>query len=287
MDPLLSPESLASGAITRGSLRWNYARVQPRVHRPKRVEPTLLLRTREAWLWSNRRGIVAGRAAAALHGARWVDEQVPIELITEHTRPRPGVIVREERIVDDDVCRIGDFRVTTPERTAFDLGRYLPRRSAVAHLDALAAATGVDAEGVLAVAARYPRARRLRALRAAAPLMDAGAQSPRETWLRLLLIEEGFPRPRTQVRVSDGRRVAYLDLGWEEPKIGLDYEGGHHLALRPTYVDDIGRYEMIDKQGWIDIRVVAEHSRRFIVRRARDAFARRGISISAPRSRKA
>ncbi len=33
--------------------------------------------------------------------------------------------------------------------------------------------------------------------------MDAGAQSPKETWLRLLLIDAGFPRPQTQIPVFD------------------------------------------------------------------------------------
>lgn len=108
-----------------------------------------------AWLWTGRRGIIAGRAAAALHGAEWVDEGAPVELITEHGRGQPGVIVREERIRPDEICQIGDFSVTTPLRTALDLARFLPRDDAVAHLDALAVATGIEAGPVLESAARY------------------------------------------------------------------------------------------------------------------------------------
>lgn len=275
-EPLLSPEALAAGVLTRGALRWNYDRVLPRVHVPKGVASTLAIRTVNAWLWSDRRGIIAGRAAAALHGAQFVKDTAPIELLTKHTRTRPGVIVREERIADDEICQLGEFRVTTPARTVLDLGRFLTRDDAVAHLDALAAATGVTAEAALAIAARYAGARNLRAARIALALMDAGSQSPKESWLRLVLLDAGFPPPRTQVRVSDGFQVAYIDMGWDEPKIGLDYEGTHHREERPTYVNDIGRYEMIERQGWIDLRVVKEHSKRFVVSRVREAAARRG-----------
>jgi very-short-patch-repair endonuclease len=106
--------------------------------------------------------------------------------------------------------------------------------------------------------------------------MDSGAQSPRETRLRLMLIDAGIPAPQTQVRISDGVTEAFLDMGYDEPKVGLDYEGSHHSVERRQYVRDIGRTEFIESQGWIDIKVVAEHSRVFILHRVRQAFARRG-----------
>jgi hypothetical protein len=106
--------------------------------------------------------------------------------------------------------------------------------------------------------------------------MDAGSQSREESWLRLDLIDAGFPRPRTQICVRDGSKVAFIDMGWDEPKIGLDYEGKHHRDERTTYVKDIGRYELIERQGWIDLRVVKEQSKSFIISRVREAAARRG-----------
>jgi len=118
--------------------------------------------------------------------------------------------------------------------------------------------------------------------------MDSGAQSPRETRLRLWLIDDGLPAPRTQIRVSDGCSEAFLDMGYDEPMVGLDYDGEHHASNREQYVHDIGRAELIDRQGWVDIHVVAEHTRRFVRHRVREAFRRRGwdpppASISAPR----
>lgn len=274
--PFLGTEAITGGGLTRGKLRWNYTAVHPRVYLANDAERTVSVNALAAWLWTGRSGIIAGRAAAALLGAKWVDASTPIELITEHTRPRPGVIVREERIAPDEITYIGEMRITNPARTALDLARHLPRDAAVAHLDALAAATGVSAADALLLAGRYRGARGIRRARAALALMDAGAQSPQETRLRLLLIDAGFSRPRTQIRVSDGINEAFIDMGYDEPMVGLDYEGAQHSADRGRYVHDIGRAELVDSQGWIDIRVVNEHSRQFTIHRVRKAFARRG-----------
>ena len=48
-----------------------------------------------------------------------------------------------------------------------------------------------------------------------------------------------------------------------------------HQVLLLEELEHIGRAELIDRQGWIDIHVVAEHSRRFILHRVYEAFARR------------
>jgi hypothetical protein len=267
--------ALASGGLTRARLRWNYRALFPDIYLSKVVAPSLPLRTVGAWLWSGRDGVIAGRAAAALHGALWIDATTPIEMIWRCGRPPDGIVVRNERIDADDIMLIDGIPVTTPERTAFDIARHLPRDLAVRHLDALARATGIKATEVQLLGERYPRARGLPRARIALPLMDGGAQSPQETRVRLILIDDGLPPPRTQIRVSDGVHEAFIDMGYDEPMVGFDYDGGQHQTNRDRYVHDIGRAELVDGQGWIDIHVVAEHSPRFILHRAYAAFARR------------
>ncbi len=274
--PFIGAEAIRDGRLTRGQLRWNHTSVQPGVYLPNGTERTLYMNTIAAWMWTQRKGVIAGRAAAALHGAKWVDASTPIELIAEHTRRRAGVIVHEERIAADEITYIGELPLTTPARTALDLARHLPRDVAVAHLDALAAATGVTSEDVIGLAAKYRGARGIRRARVALALMDAGAQSPEETRLRLILIDDGLPAPRTQIRVTDGFTEAFIDMGYDEPMVGLDYEGTHHSENRGQYVYDIGRADLIDRQGWIDIRTVKEHSRKYVLHRVHEAFARRG-----------
>jgi hypothetical protein len=272
-------EMLARGGLTRGQLRWNYCSIFPDVYVSRATAPSLGCNTVGAWLWSGRNAVIAGRAAAALHGAMWVDTATPIEMIWRSSRSPSGIVVRNERINADEIVVIDNMSVTNPARTALDLARHLPRDAAVRHLDALARATGVKACDALLLAEHYPRARGLRRSAVALKLMDPGAQSPKETWLRLVLVDAGLPPPRTQIRVTDGVNEAFIDMGYDEPMVGLDYDGQHHSADRGQYVHDIGRAELIERQGWIDIRVVAEHSRRFIIHRLSDAFARRGYPL--------
>lgn len=123
----IGSEALAGGGLTRAALRWNYRRLFPDVYLPATATPSLRDRTLGAWLWSRRNGVVTGRAAAALHGARWVDSRIPIELIFRSGRPPSGIVARNERIDGDEVIQVDGMLVTATERTAFDLARHLPR----------------------------------------------------------------------------------------------------------------------------------------------------------------
>lgn len=273
--PFIGSEALASGALSRHQLRTRYRSVFPNVYLPRHVEPSLQLRIVAAWLWSRRRGIVAGAAAAALHGSMWIPDGVPVELLHASTRTPDGIVTRRDALSDNEVQVIGGLQVTTPERTAFDIGRRGAIRSAVVRLDALARATGFKIDDALRVANDHPRSPGLRRLESALELVDAGAQSPRESYLRLLLIDAGLPRPQTQIPVVgvDGMPVAYLDLGWQECMVGVEYDGGHHQTDRRQYLKDIHRLETLEQLGWTIVRVVAEDRPAAIVRRVRDALA--------------
>jgi Protein of unknown function (DUF559) len=275
----LGSEAIARGTLTRGQLRWNYRQIHRDVYLPKSVPRSLGDNIYAAWLWSGRRGTISGRAAAALHGAKWVDDFTPIEIVGPFNHPPPGIIVRRERIGVEDVVELGGLPVTNPARTAFDLARHLPRAVAVVHLDALSAATGITAAEVTQLIDGHKGARGVRQCQAALSLFDGGAQSPKESWLRLVLVDAGLPRPVTQIRVTDGRLVAYLDMGWEEPLVALEYDGEQHRTDRRQYVKDIRRAEMVSRLGWQVIRVINEDRPNVVVQRARDALARR----SAPR----
>ena len=89
--------------------------------------------------------------------------------------------------------------------------------------------------------------------------MDAGAQSPKETWLRLLLIQAGLPRPRTQIPVRDefGDLIAYLDMGWEDMKVAIEYDGDQHRGDRRQYTWDIRRLEHLERLGRMTLRAAS------------------------------
>jgi hypothetical protein len=167
------------------------------------AELTSHLRAHAGWLWSRRRGIVAGLSASALHGAKWVDVAAPLEIICANRNPQPGIRVHGDAIGVDEVAVINGVPATTPARTALDLGCWYPRSKAVAAIDALARAADLKMRDVDLLARRYPGRRGIRQARAALGLVEAGAQSPQETWLRLVLVDAGLPRPQTQIAVRD------------------------------------------------------------------------------------
>ncbi|MGH3634379.1 MAG: DUF559 domain-containing protein [Mycobacterium sp.] len=274
--PIIGSEAIAQGSLSRSQLRWNYRSIFRDIYIPKSMCASLEVMTVGAWLWSGRRAVVTGRAAAALHGAEWVDDSAPVELLWGNNHYPPGTIVRDERFQPDEVASVRDLTVATSVRTAFDLARHLPRTMAIAHLDALARATRITEQDVLYLVGRYSGGRGNKRARMALSLMDSGAESPKESWLRLLLIGAGFPRPATQIRVTDGHLVAYLDMGWEEPMVAVEYDGDQHRTDRERYVKDIRRAEMLDRLGWRVIKVIKEDRPNYIIERARTALARRG-----------
>lgn len=246
----------------------------PDVYAPTRRPLTLADRAVAAWLWTHRDGVVSGLAASALHGAKWVDDDVAVEMIHSNCKPPDGVITREDKLSDGETVQVAGMRVTTPARTAFDLARRGSVGAAVARLDALARATAVKTPDVLEVASRHPHVRGLSRLDQVLDLVDAGAQSPRESWLRLLFIEQGFPRPQTQIPVlsPSGFPLYYLDMGWPEVMIAVEYDGDQHRADRQQFVKDIARLDYVQSLGWIAVRVVTENRRADIMRRVRAAW---------------
>lgn len=124
----LGGEAIASGAITRGQLRSRYRAIYPNVYEPKLVEPSLYANTVRAWLWSKRRGVITGRAAAALHGALWVDATTPVELMWQNCNPPPGIICRDERFTCDEVVEI-DWQSSMTATTTAKILTNTPRTS--------------------------------------------------------------------------------------------------------------------------------------------------------------
>ena len=276
-EAIIGSEAVAAGIVARGRLRWNYQAIYPDVYLPRDAEITMAVKAHAAYLWSRRRAVITGKAAAALHGAKWVDDAARVEILYANNHTPAGIVTRRERFSLDEVMDVDGIKVATPVRTAFDLGRHHSRDVAVRHLDALAAATGVSASTVLSLADRYVGARGIKGLRSSVDLMDSGAQSPRESSLRLLLVDAGFPRPQTQIAVFDeyGSTFAYLDMGWRERMIAVEYDGDQHRKERRQYVWDERRLRRLQHLGWLHVRVIAEDRPSDILARVRAAWSQR------------
>ncbi len=161
--PFLGREALDAGRLTRHRLRTDFEAVFPGVYAPAGAELTAIARAQAAYLWTGREGIIAGRSAAALHGAKWVDANRPPEVMWDNRRAPPGLRVWSDRVAEDEIVTIRGMRVTTPERTALDLACRYPLERAVALIDALARATTMKPADVELLADRYAGRRRIQA----------------------------------------------------------------------------------------------------------------------------
>lgn len=273
--PFIGAEALNRGLVRKHELRSKYAALFPGVYLASHLKPTFAHRVEGAWLWSGRQGVVAGLAASRLYGAKWVDDTEPVELAWTNARTPAGIVTSAFGLAAGETVVLGRITATSLARTAFDLARRPPLGRAVARLDALGAAAAFDCTDVLALAARHRGVRGIRQIPRVLALHDTGAESPKETWLRLLVIEAGFPKPQTQIRVRGGSSTYYLDMGWDDLKIAVEYDGDHHRTDRLQFAKDIKRLEELAALGWIVIRVAAGTPREEIHARVRRAWISR------------
>ncbi|MCW2558965.1 MAG: hypothetical protein JWP55_2929 [Mycobacterium sp.] len=276
-EPFIGSDAVAAGRLTPYQLRSKFVAVHRDVYVARDCRLTAAARANAAWLWSGRACVIAGRSAALLHGAKWVDDAAPAEILYDNRRPPRGISTWSDQVAEDEIETIRGVAVTMPARTALDLACHRPLDVAVAEIDALARAAKLKVADVELIAERHQGRRGIRGARTALDLVDPGAESPRETWLRLLLIGAGFPRPETQIPVYDeyGQLVAELDMGWRDIKVAAEYDGDHHWKLVRQLERDIRRYEAVTQQGWIDVRVTKADTEGAIIGRVARAFEQR------------
>ena len=282
--PFVGTEAVSTGALTQRELSRHCTRIYRNVYSRHGSALTARDRAVAAWLWSGKTAVVAGSSAAALLGAKWVDADSPAELISSRTRPPPLIVTRNETLLPGEQTVVAGIPVTTPTRTAFDLGRRPGFVVALQRLDALASATGVTADDVMPLMKLHSGARGMKQLRRVLPMMDAGAESPQETATRLVLVNGGLPGPDTQIIVHDewGLIVARVDMGWEKWRVAVEFDGAQHWTDPLQRAKDIDRAAELERLGWIIIRVsydLLRHRPEVVIARVRAALRAAGCPL--------
>lgn len=275
--PFIGREALADRLVSDHALRQRYSALYPGVYVPLDTELTPSVRAKAAWLWSRRRGMLAGLSAAAIHGAKWLPQSAPAELIHTNRRAPQGISLWSDTLRPDEWCTVYGLPVTTPARTAFDIGRRTTQNLAVERLDAMMNATGVSAADIEMLVRQHRGARGLMRLAHILDLVDGGAESPWETRTRLIVVRAGFPAPQTQLVVRNrfGDFVARLDMGWKDRKLGIEFDGAQHWTDARQRTRDIDRAAELANEDWRIIRVSADMVRNragTIVARVNEAF---------------
>jgi hypothetical protein len=230
---------------------------------------------------------LAGVTAAFLHGCRSVDTAAAHVLVPygRRLRSRNGLVIHHGGFFNGDTEDIEGLRVLPFDRVIADI-LCTPRRSdALAVADeALRLAGPRDEDRMrLAIGDRIRQRQDPRGTVKAVGLLDLASSrvdSPAESWLRLLLVDDGFPVPEVNWPITgiDGREQYRVDLAWPALRIALEYDGqeaheGHEEA-------DLARQADLERRGWIVVRGRREDLRdptRMTVE-LRAAFARRGYT---------
>lgn len=277
MEPFIGSAAVRRGDLTRRGLARDFDAVYRDVYLARGVEMTALLRARAAWLATG--APLVGLSAAALHGTKWLDPAAPAEVVRSDRHAVTGIVAHTWALDAGELGVVGGIPVTTPARTAFDVGRTRTAARAIPLLDALLNTTRIATGDVLAVADAHPGFRGVASLRTMLADVDGGAESPQETRLRLLLVSGGLPRPETQIRFAALR--IRVDMGWRTWKVAVEYDGAQHWTDPRQRAWDIERLALLEAAGWSVVRVSATMLGQpwIIVERVRQKLRERGCPI--------
>lgn len=170
-----------------------------------------------------------------------------------------GTVGHKLGVTSADLTMLHGMRVTTPERTWCDLATTLRLPDLVAAGDHLVrrgkplATIGTIAEAMT----RHPGRRGRPLLRQALPLLDARAESPMESVLRVTLLAyglEGF-EPNVEVITRSGRHR--VDLGFVDARVAVEYQGDYHRDPE-QWRRDMTRISRLESHGWRVVQVNAD-----------------------------
>jgi len=164
----------------------------------------------------------------------------------------------ERTLAPSDLMEIGGLLVTTPLRTACDLGRQRNPDLALHGLDTMLSTGTFDRDALVAELPRYRGERWVRTLRPLAPLADGQAASLGESALRRRWVGAGLPQPQCQIPIEhEGRIIYYLDMGNEEALFAAEYDGRAWHSTDVQVARDEGRRGWLDetRHWWIEVFV--------------------------------
>jgi very-short-patch-repair endonuclease len=263
--PFRASVAIADGLLTRRMLRGpSWRRLLPDVY----VHTSAELDHR-AWcdavaLLLPPGAAIGGLSAAYLWGVDLLPRDAPVAIVIPRAvqsrlRTQPRVSVLRSTLSPADLTQFAALPVTTPLRTAFDVGRRSRRTDAVVAIDALLHRRLVKLDALRGYAADHPGWPGSRMLAAALEVAEPSAESPMETRMRLVIIDGGMPRPTVQHEIRDrhGRFLARVDLAYPQWRVAIEYEGDHHRG-RAAFRRDITRLNALREAGWLVLRFTAD-----------------------------
>ncbi len=203
--------------------------------------------------------------AALLHGA-WSYRTPLLVHVTREWNPRverdvePLVRRHHTTLPPQDRATVLDVPVTSLARTLVDCLRTLPRDGALVACDSLFR-LGADPDDVSRIVSASGGKRGVVQARRLLDLCDPRSASPGETVTRLVTADAGLPRAECQIEVPTGRGTCFVDLGWEDMKVAVEFDGEIKYAggvpgdADVVRRDEAARQRALEDAGWTVVRV--------------------------------
>jgi very-short-patch-repair endonuclease len=289
------PEALRDGPFTsrtaaKHGVSWKalqgrrYVRLFTDVYVSAGAATGLLVLVRAALLRLPPDAVVSGVTAARLWGFQPRGHQELHFSTCLDTRTRLPVRLHRHVLPVEHVRRDG-VAVTTAARTVVDCARELGFVQLVQLIDHLVHVGATTRDRLHGYCWGRPYHGVVRARRALLLAAD-GAESPRETVLRLMIVLARLPAPRTNLDVRDaaGRFVARVDLLLEAWGVVVEYDGRHHETDSRQWYRSRRRREAVEALG---LRVIVVSSLDLddpeaVVRRIHRALVERGYDGAPP-----
>jgi hypothetical protein len=170
------------------------------------------------------------------------------------TRLRNALVASGKRaLLPSALVEIHGLHVTTPLRTALDLGRLQPTPDLkLGGMDAMLSTGTFCLDDLLLEIPRFKGERGVVSLRVWGPLADGGSQSLGESALRRHWHDAGLPRPTTQVVVMRPNGSYYvIDIGLEDDRFGAEYDGeAFHSDVADVEHDGVRREWLRGSADW-------------------------------------
>lgn len=205
----------------------------------------------------------------------------PLRITSQHRHPvrRAGIDVRRAGSRPP-----GSARVASPEHSFASACAVLDLVDAVTAGDWLVHRGHTTIVALAAYVTDYhgpgaPMARR------ALELVRARVESPRETYVRLLLVLVGLPGPacNIDIRVA-GSFIGRADLVWTMYRVVVEYDGRQHAEDADQWERDLDRLDDFENATWGHVRITARRLRRprEVVRRVHRKLVAHGYRGPAP-----
>ena len=271
--PFTASQAEAEG-VPRRQLLWLLGngfirRMLKNVYVATQLGDSTLLRCRALALVVPSDCVVCDRHAGWLLGAEMIlapNEHLDLRPISVfrpsgHGRLRNSLADSGERnLRPTDIVEVNGIRVTSPLRTAWDLGRVRYPEPAISGVDAMLRLGRFSREEFLDGVERFRRMRFVTVLRAIAPFADGRAASPGESVLRLRWIEAHLPTPHPQLEVHrDGVLIAILDIANNTLRYAAEYDGAEwHTSPEQCEHDRVRRAAVRDEDWVVDAFVASD-----------------------------